>query len=182
MAKKRPKQIPNLYSRGYCVLCHCTGVKQMQVKYLSMITWSCRSQVTLEFDPPSFYIAPFYTPPPPFLSEAHAWYEYEHFARCTHFTQLAHFTHLLRPHSGPDLGKWAAGGGRGTSKITEPGQASVHTPKITQIIIVKYCPGPSYSPGKRSDGFMLCAKSTCFLLTLCQPCVFKLYLRLRRWQ
>ena len=45
---------------------------------------------------------------------------------------------------------------RGTSKITEPGP-SVHTPKITQIIIVKYNPGPSDSPGKGSDGFMLCA-------------------------
>ena len=49
------------------------------------------------------------------------------------------------------MGGW----GRGTSKITEPGP-SVHTPKITQIIIVKYNPDPSYSPGKRSeDGFML---------------------------
>ena len=33
----------------------------------------------------------------------------------------------------------------------------MHTPKITQIIIVKYNPGPSDSPGKGSDGFMLCA-------------------------
>ena len=143
-----------------CVTACSTHRGEANAGKISMITWSCSSGVTLEFDPPSFYIAPFYTPPPPFLSEAHAWYEYEHFARCTHFTQLAHFTHLLSLDSGPDLGKWPAGG-RGTSKITEPGKASVHTPKITQIIIVKYNPGPSYSHGKRSDGFMLgFAKST----------------------
>ena len=63
-----------------------------------------------------------HTSPPP-LQWSTRWYEYEHFARRAHFPELAHFTHLLGPHSGADLSKWAAGGGgRGTSKITEPGK------------------------------------------------------------
>ena len=63
LAKKRPKQISNLYESLYCFVSLHTELRPMRVKYLSMITWSCSSGVTLEFDPPSFYIAPFYTPP-----------------------------------------------------------------------------------------------------------------------